>query len=417
MYNILDFGAKPNTTKVCTSNIQSAIDECSKTGGGRVTIPSGVFIIGTVYLKDNVELYLENGAVLKASENLDDYNDDDAYEQNWGSKNEGWKAKHLIIAHECKNTAITGLGVIDGSADFFYSKDKKMPKWPGYAWEGGFVHAKDPEILRPGQLICFIESENIQVQNITIQNATCWCCYMHGCEFVQIRGIKVKNPPEHANTDGLDIDCCRFVTVSDCIISTGDDAIAIRCDSKRLKKPKPCEHITITNCILKSNSSAFRIGVGYGEIRHIRVSNITVPHAGTLITYTTSYLGWGRADIEDISFDNISGDDIGLLMDCQVQCGTVVNASMQNMRIKSQAGIIMRANGEGKIRGITLKDIEHSVKTIEKKIKENYVIAVENADDVLIDGLRLCADLKEWDGVFSDVNCKNLIKRNCVFSE
>ena len=59
------------------------------------------------------------GAVLKASTNMDDYNEEDAYPQNWGSAAEKWKAKHLIIALECDNVAVTGNGVIDGSGDSF----------------------------------------------------------------------------------------------------------------------------------------------------------------------------------------------------------------------------------------------------------------------------------------------------------
>ena len=77
IYNILDYGAVSDGKTLCTSAIQSAIDDCNKNGGGRVLIPSGNFDSGTVYLKDNVELHLEHGALLIASADIDDYNDDD----------------------------------------------------------------------------------------------------------------------------------------------------------------------------------------------------------------------------------------------------------------------------------------------------------------------------------------------------
>ena len=60
------------------------------------------------------------GAVLVASADMNDYNADDAYKQNYGCAPEEWRAKHLIIAHEVENIAITGLGTIDGNAEAFF---------------------------------------------------------------------------------------------------------------------------------------------------------------------------------------------------------------------------------------------------------------------------------------------------------
>ena len=171
-FNILDFGAKKDT--VCTESIQAAIDSCADNGGGVVIIPSGEYISGTVWLKSNVELHLEMGAVLKASTNTEDYNDENAYSQNWGSVSEKWKAKHLIIALECDNTAITGNGIIDGSGDYFFGDERVICS--GTAWEGGYVTSRDEENLRPGQLICFIECSNVKVIDIAIRNTPCWEC-------------------------------------------------------------------------------------------------------------------------------------------------------------------------------------------------------------------------------------------------
>ena len=95
MYNITDFGAKAGT--LCTDSIQAAIDECAKNGGGTVTVPAGLYISGTIYLKSNVELNLSHGSVLKASTDMKDYNPDDAYEQNWGSQNENGEASISLL--------------------------------------------------------------------------------------------------------------------------------------------------------------------------------------------------------------------------------------------------------------------------------------------------------------------------------
>jgi hypothetical protein len=97
------------------------------------------------------------------------------------------------------------------------------------------------------------------------------------------------------------------VTVSDCIIDTGDDCIAIRGADARLKnKPHPCEYITISNCVLGSASCTFRLGVGTGKIRHVRVSNICIMRGAPAVCVMSSYNGHGGVSIEDASFSNVS---------------------------------------------------------------------------------------------------------------
>jgi len=268
--NILEYGAQSEMT-TCTTAIQAAIDACASTGGGRVTIPAGTYISGTIWLRSHVELHLEHGANLIASTNREDYNALDAYPQNYSWPPEEWIGQHLILAVEVEDVAITGTGVIDGRGDFFFGD---ICDYGTAYWMHGVALAKDKEKLRPGQLICFVESKNITVRDVTIQNTPCWACFFHGCEVVTVYGVKVFNPPHFANTDGIDIDACRYVTVSDCIIHTGDDAIAIRCEASRLQNTEICtEYVTITNCIISTCACAIRVGVGVGVIKHVRISS------------------------------------------------------------------------------------------------------------------------------------------------
>ena len=163
MYNILDYGACTDGCSVCTESIQKAIDACNENGGGRVLVPAGKYVSGTFYLKDNVELHLEQGALIKASPDINDYNDEDAYPQNFGCLSENWLGKHLVIALECKNVAITGFGIIDGNGEHFI-EDMRPDCYHGYyGWRKGLLKCRYPEVQRPGQLICFIESSEILV--------------------------------------------------------------------------------------------------------------------------------------------------------------------------------------------------------------------------------------------------------------
>lgn len=111
-YNILDFGASLDTNIVHTHAINEAIRQCHAQGGGRVVIPAGVFKSGTVFLKDNVELRLEQGAQLVASSRPEDFPIQPKASYRSSKDEGGWAA--LIYAVGARNIAITGGGIIDG---------------------------------------------------------------------------------------------------------------------------------------------------------------------------------------------------------------------------------------------------------------------------------------------------------------
>ena len=423
LFNVLDYGAVNDGLTASTAFIQKAIDACESAGGGKVVVPAGNFVTGTLYLKDNVELHLESGSKLIASTDLSDYNDVDLYPQNSSSENELWWGKHLILALEKTNVSVTGFGEIDGRAEFFYQKPKKYPFMTGYLWKDGFASAKDKEKRRPGQLICFIECKHVRVQDITVKNATCWSCFLHGSEYVQVRGIKVFNHKCHANTDGIDIDCCRFVTISDCIIDTGDDAIAVRCNSLKLKNPKPCEYVTITNCSFSVSVCGIRFGVGQGIIRNVRVSNITMERAGVPFLLQTRYGKSCLAHISDIGISGVNCADAGYPFRILGPVGSIKRVSISDMRIKGVASVKIIAEGECEIKDIAIKDVdiylsnepEGTIFTTEKLLERgSYAIEIENTEGVTLENVRVISDkLVGWDGNFKEKNNVKLNVKNC----
>ena len=423
VYNILDYGAVADGKTLCTSAIQAAIDECNKNGGGRVIIPSGNFYTGSIYLKSNVELHLELGAVLTASDNIDDYNPDDAYYQNYGCVPEEWRAKHLIMAIEVDRVAITGLGTIDGNGESF-RKEATPPSPSAYGWIFGTSHVKDMNIMRPGQLIVFAESTNIYVQGITIVNAPCWCVFLYGCDYVRVHGIQVFNHKTALNTDGIDIDCCRYVTVSDCNIETGDDAITFRCSNARLKRFRPCEYVTVTNCNLAVSASAFRIGVGTGVIRHIRVSNITIERCGNGMHFMTSYKSHGASEIEDVNFSGISINSCSWPTKFEGERAFIKDVTIENVRAKNCiAGIRIIPSDECIVSNITLKDIEYTVRKEEREITPEcverrgaYMLEIGKSKNVTLDRIRLHVEaeaLPFWSGKYYAEDQNEVTLKNC----
>ena len=422
MNTIKSFGAVADGVTVNTAAIQAAIDACASAGGGRVTVPAGIYKTGTIWLRSNIELHLEPGAVLLASDNHEDYNAHDAYEQNFSIPSEHWVGEHLIIAHEVGNVSITGFGTVDGNCNAFVDYVDTPPR---YQWRSGISQCKDPEKLRPGQLIVFIECRHVSVHDITVRNSPCWSLFLHGCEYVQVRGFKAFNPINMLNSDGIDIDSCRYVTVSDCIIRTGDDAITLRCDETKLKKKDiHCEFITITNCVLHTGICAFRIGVGAGHIRHVQISGITIERCLNILEFCTAYFPECCAFIEDVHVSGINAVET----DRAIKMFAKNSAAIRDITIES-----IRSTGttmsfidceNGTIDNIRLRDIEITLFDRHKKdqvsasqfaYRGNHFFKVHNASRVTLVNVRIYGSLCDCDGEYSFTGCPDLVKRGCNF--
>ncbi len=249
-YNIVKYGARADTARLSTTAVQRAIDECAKAGGGRVVVPSGNYKIGSIILKSNVHLFLENGATLFGSTDIRDYL---PMKSDYVSLRTQHNTLQLIYADKVKNVVIDGFGTIDGRGGVF----KKTTM-------------EEAGILRP-HLVRFIQSQDILVRGITLRNSGCWMQHYLACDGVRIEGVTVFNR-DNCNNDALDLDRCRDVIVTGMVCDTDDDGITLKSTSER-----PCENIRIADCIVSSHCNAVKMGTeSNGGFRNISISGIVV---------------------------------------------------------------------------------------------------------------------------------------------
>ena len=286
-YNIVDYGAKADTTQLSTTALQKAIDDCSAAGGGRVIVPAGNYKTGSIRLKSGVHLYIEHGATLYGSTDLKDYT---PMKSDYVSLRTQTTTIQLIYADGVKNVVIDGYGTIDGRGRAF----KKL------TWN-------DEGITRP-HLIRFIQSEDIIIRNITLKNSGCWMQHYLACDRLRIEGIKVMNRNNY-NNDALDIDGCHDVVVQGMIADSDDDGITLKSTSPRL-----CENVRITDCVVSSHCNAVKLGTETnGGFRNINIAGIVVkPSSSQQEKFFGQWIGTSAISLEIVDggiMENVSVSD------------------------------------------------------------------------------------------------------------
>jgi hypothetical protein len=229
--SIRDFGAVGDGRAHDGPAIGRTVAACAKAGGGRVVLPAGgTYLSGTVRLADHVDLHVEGGAVLLASDRPEDYPYDDL--------------RCLIEARDARGIALTGLGTIDGRARRFMTEE--LPHiFRGNAW-------------RP-RLVGLVGCRGVTVRDLTLKDSANWGLHLAGCEDVVVHGLRILNDLKVPNCDGIDPDHCRNVRISDCHIEAGDDCIVLK-NSREFAGYGPTENVTVTGCTLVSTSAAIKIG-------------------------------------------------------------------------------------------------------------------------------------------------------------
>lgn len=346
IFNVLDYGAKVDPEHDSQLAFQAAIDAASEAGGGTVKVPAGEYLISGVNLKSNITFLVTAGATIFGSKNLKSYPSHSGSDQHGNAI----QRKYLIALHEVENVTICGMGTIDGQGLHYWEDNPPLPQW---------IRAK-PE--RPQALLEVSDSKNVAIRDITLTNSPNWTCHILHCENVVIDGIKIQNSLFAPNADGIDITGSRLVRVSNCEITTCDDAIVL----KTWKNGLPCEDIVVTNCTLETLCAALKLGTeSYADFRRITFTNCAVRAASRLFAI---YVRDG-ATAENVLVSNIAGSTKApLVLNRPIQLmvskrseasplGTIQNVFIDGITCETDGRTLITTDNGGTIRNIRMSRI------------------------------------------------------------
>lgn len=308
VFSIAQHGGVPDGRTLNTGAFAGAIRACSAAGGGTVLVPPGTWLTGPIRLESNVNLHVERGALVLFSSRIEDF----PLIAGFDGKSKSFMVTPPIHAYRARNIAVTGGGVFDGAGEVWrYVKREKLTErqWKELVASGGVVsedgkqwwpsreamegekylamlerrrktpgaedYARVREYLRP-DLVRLVQSDGILLDGPTFRNAPKFHLHCVQSENIVIRNVRILTEWHAQNGDGLDLNSCRNVIVSNATVDVGDDGLCLKPGTiASSQKPGPaCENIVIADCIVYHAHGGFVIGSeSYGGVRNVALRN------------------------------------------------------------------------------------------------------------------------------------------------
>lgn len=304
-FNVLEFGASGQGDKLESPAINAAIEAAAKNGGGRVVVPAGKYLCGSIRMKSFVELHLMTGATIVAVKDKTAYDPAESdVKVPYQDRGHTYFENSLIWGKNLRNVSITGRGIIDGKNLY---RDWK------------FGAGADDQANKTIALYC---CNDVLIRDITILHGGWFGIILTGCNLVSLNNLLIDT-----NRDGIDIDCCTNVTVSDCKVNSPmDDGICLK-SSYALGRKVVTENVSITNCQV----SGFQEGTLYdGRMipQEIEKKNLRV---GRIKFGTESNGGFRNCVVSNCTFRNCRGLALESVDGGVMENITVSNLSMYDV--------------------------------------------------------------------------------------
>ncbi len=379
-----------NDLNNATKGIDEAIKYLNNNGGGKLIFSENkIYRSGMITLLSNVTLYFEKNSMLKASDNLSDFN----YIENFVPKKldiptykdcsyNGKPSMFFIYAKGEENIKICGDGIIDGNEEIFYGKQND--------------HHIDGSFYPRVPLIFFEDCKNFELNKINIQRSGFWTIHLIGCDKGIIEGISIKNNRKFACTDGIDPDHSRNIRIRNCYIESADDCVVFKATEDNMKYGDT-ENIIVEDCVFKSTSAAIKFGSETcGDIHDIKVKNIKVLDTNRGISFQLRDKGnvynvdISNMEIETKRFHPLEwwgkGEPIfvsAVRRKEDINTGFIKDVCIKDINIVSENGIFIY--GENNISNINLSNINLTLKSFTDFERGNHDLRPYFSDNYLVE--------------------------------
>jgi len=330
-----------NQGSLCTQILQGAIDELAEKGGGHLIVPAGVWLTGPIVLRSNIDLHLEQGAVVQFAADETLY----ALVKTSFEGLDTRRCQSPISGTNLENISITGSGVIDGNGQYWRpvkrakvteshwknlmavpgSQELKKGYWvPSQSYANGEAkadmnvpRAKSEEewlqmkrFLRP-VMVSLVGCKNVLLQGVIFQNSPAWNLHPLMCENIIIDNVLVRNPQYAQNGDALDLESCKNALIVNSKFDAGDDGICIKSgkDADGRRRGRPCENVVVSGCTVFAGHGGFVVGSEMsGGVRNIKVADCQFVGTDVGLRFKSTR---GRGGVvENIFIDGITMTDI-----------------------------------------------------------------------------------------------------------
>jgi polygalacturonase len=314
-YEVTSFGAKGDAHTLDSPAINRAIEAASAAGGGTVSFPAGTYLSYSIHLKSHVALYLAPGATILAADPPTDPSSSPAYDL--AESNAPWESyqdfghnhwhNSLIWGEGLENVSITGPGLIWG-------------KGLSRGWGAGPI-AEQPGV--GNKAIALKNCRNVLLRDFSILHGGHFGILATGVDNLTIDNLKIDT-----NRDGMDIDCCRNVRVSNCSVnSPWDDAICLK-SSFALGYARATEMVTVSDCVV---SGSFEEGTLLDATYKRFPADDKVNRTGRIKFGTESNGGFKNITITNCVFDGCWGFALETVDGALLEDVTITNITMRDL--------------------------------------------------------------------------------------
>jgi hypothetical protein len=358
-FDITKYGAVGDGKTLNTAFIQKAIDECTKSGGGKVIFPAGIYLSATIELKDNVTLQLNKDARLLGTTDIEQYRNLDPFTEGLGI-DVGWA---LLVAVDAKNIGIQGEGAIDGQGSKLKAEHVLKDTRPeGQRW------GRRPFLVR------IVRCDGVTVKDITLNYAAAWTSHYFQSRNIEIDNVKIVSIGV-AHNDGIGIDGCQDVRIKNCDVVSGDDALVFKTTSGKMG----CKNIVVTGMRLKSNQAGIKMGTeSMAPFEDIKISDCHIYDTknGGIKLFTVDGAHLRNIEISEITMTDVRtpmlfrlGSRLNVFrkdQDTKQPTGSFENVIIRNVKakaadsaqLKPPSGILITGVPGHYITNLTLENIE-----------------------------------------------------------